>query len=247
MIDLKHVKPYGDTLNDGATQVSFSLPIPADDKGKEAAKRLVEKMGMEDVSVVHAADLGNGFGYFIVYGHMIHTIDAESIVVPKVETNVYGYDEINPMIKEQLNRKLVIVGACTGSDAHTVGIDAIMNMKGYNFHYGLERYPQVEALNMGSQVPNETLIRKAIDMKADAILVSQIVTAKDAHVHNLTEFIEMAESFGVRERMLLIVGGPRIDHKLALELGFDAGFSAGTYAEHVASYVFEEVKKRGWQ
>ncbi len=44
-------------------------------------------------------------------------------------------------IREKLGRKIVVVGACTGFDAHTVGIDAIMNMKGYNHHFGLERYP----------------------------------------------------------------------------------------------------------
>lgn len=240
------IRPYGDTLNDGAVQLSFSLPTPADEKGAEAAKCLVERMGFSDVSVVHRAELGEGFGFFIVYGHTPFEIDLNSVSVPTVEGRVYGYKEINALIEQKLGRQLIIVGACTGSDAHTVGIDAIMNMKGYNFHYGLERYPQIEALNMGSQVPNETLIRKAIDMKADAILVSQIVTQKDAHIENLTELVELAESFGIRERMLLVVGGPRIDHKLALELGFDAGFGPGTYADHVASYVFEEVVKRGW-
>ena len=38
------------------------------------------------------------------------------------------------------------------------GIDAIMNMKGYNHHYGLERYRMIEAHNLGAQVPNERLI-----------------------------------------------------------------------------------------
>ncbi|MCK7486285.1 MAG: hypothetical protein MZU97_12570 [Bacillus subtilis] len=54
-----------------------------------------------------------------------------------------------------------VVGACTGFDAHTVGIDAIMNMKGYNHHYGLERYSELEAYNLGAQVPNEKLIEFA--------------------------------------------------------------------------------------
>ena len=81
----------------------------------------------------------------------------------------------------------MVVGASTGSDAHTVGIDAIMNMKGFAGHYGLERYDMVEALNMGSQVPNEEFIAKAIEMKADILLVSQTVTQKDIHIKNLVE------------------------------------------------------------
>ncbi len=243
-IDLKKVKPYGDTLDDGAIQLSFTLPIPADERAPEAARQLTERMGFTDVLVVHHHDLGNGFTFFVVYGKSVHTIDVESIVVPKVESNAYSYYDVNRLIETQIGRKLVVVGACTGSDAHTVGIDAVMNMKGYNQHYGLERYPWIEALNMGSQVPNDTLLRRAIDLNADAVLVSQVVTAKDSHVENLTEFIELAESYGVRGKMILIVGGPRISHQLALELGFNAGFGPGTYAEHVAGFIVDEILKR---
>ncbi len=243
-IDLKHVKPYGDTLNDGAMQLSFTLPTPADENSKQAALLLAEKMGLAEASVVHQGDLKNGFSFYVVYGKCTHDVDLTAIHVPKVDTKHYSFEQVNKLIQENLGREIVVVGACTGSDAHTVGIDAIMNMKGYNFHYGLERYPSFDALNLGSQVPNEQLIRKAIDMKADAILVSQVVTQKDAHIQNLTEFIELAESFGIREQMIMIVGGPRISHQLAIELGFDAGFGPGTYADHVASYIYEFLQSR---
>jgi beta-lysine 5,6-aminomutase beta subunit len=41
--------------------------------------------------------------------------------------------------------------------------------------------------------------------------------------------------------VLLLFGGPRIDHKLALELGFDAGFGPGTKPSDVASYLVEHL------
>lgn len=41
-------------------------------------------------------------------------------------------------------------------------------MKGYNHHFGLERYEGIEAINMGSQVLNEDLVAKAIEVNADA-------------------------------------------------------------------------------
>ena len=69
-----------------------------------------------------------------------------------------------------------------------------MNMKGYAGHYGLERYEMIEALNMGSQVPNEEFIAKAIELNADVLLVSQTVTQKDVHIKNLTELVEMLEA-----------------------------------------------------
>ena len=46
-------------------------------------------------------------------------------------------------------------------------------------HFGLERFKNVVAYNMGSQVPCEELIAKAKEVNADPILVSQTVTQKD--------------------------------------------------------------------
>jgi len=119
-----------------------------------------------------------------------------------------------------------------------------MNMKGYNHHFGLERYSMINALNMGSQVPNEKLLEKAVEMKADAVLVSQIVTQKDVHIKNLTNLIELAEAEHLRGKMLLITGGPRINNKLAKELGFDAGFGIGSYADHVATFIVKKLLER---
>ena len=82
-------------------------------------------------------------------------------------------------------------------------------------------------------------------MNADAILVSQTVTQKDVHIKNLTNMIELCEAEGIRDKMLLICGGPRISHELAQELGFDAGFGPETYAEHVASFILQELVARG--
>jgi len=139
---------------------------------------------------------------------------------------------------------MVIIGASTGTDAHTVGIDAIMNMKGYAGHYGLERYEMIEAYNLGSQVPNEEFIKRAIELHADALLVSQTVTQKDVHVKNLVELVEMLEAEGLRSKVILICGGPRISHELAKELGYDAGFGMNTYADDVASFVAQEYTRR---
>jgi beta-lysine 5,6-aminomutase beta subunit len=153
-------------------------------------------------------------------------------------------EETNEYIKENIGRKVVVVGASTGTDAHTVGIDAIMNMKGYAGHFGLERYEMFEALNMGSQVLNEDFIAKAIELKADALLVSQTVTQKDVHIQNLTELVEMLEAENLRDKIILVCGGPRISHELAKELGYDAGFGMNTYADDVASFIVEEMVKR---
>ena len=243
-LDLTKVKPYGDTMNDGKTQISFTLPVPCGDEAIEAAKQLMKKMGFENPLVVYFKELTKGFTFVNCYGSCIHTVDYTSIHVPKVESTVMGMKETDEYIREHVGRKIIAIGASTGTDAHTVGIDAIMNMKGYAGHYGLERYDMFETLNMGSQVPNEDFIAKAIEMKADALLVSQTVTQKDVHIKNLTELVEMLEAEGLRDKVILVCGGPRISHELAKELGYDAGFGNTSYADDVASYLAQEMAKR---
>lgn len=243
-VDLTKAKPYGDTMNDGMMELTFTLPVPYGEEASEAAKQLAKKMGLDEPAVVHSSDMGGGFTFFVLYGKCQHTIDYTTIKVTKVEVDVMDRLECEKYVEENIKRDVVIVGACSGTDAHTVGIDAIMNMKGFHGHFGLERYHGIEAINMGSQVPNEVLIAKAIEMNADAILVSQIVTQKDVHIANLTNLVELMEAEGIRDKVILVCGGPRISHELAQELGYDAGFGAHSYAEDVASFVLTEVVKR---
>ena len=220
-LDFTKIKPYGDTMNDGKVQLSFTLPVPCGAEAVEAAKQLLRKMGLENPSVVFYKELTPGFTFFNCYGSCTHTVDYSTIYVPKVESNTMDMYE------------------------HTVGIDAIMNMKGYAGHYGLERYEMIEAYNLGSQVPNDEFIAKGIELHADALLVSQTVTQKDVHIKNMTEFIELMEAEGLRDKMICCCGGARVTHELAKELGFDAGFGMNTYADDVASFVVQEMVKRG--
>ncbi len=243
-LNLKEIKPYGDTMNDGKVQLSFTLPVPCGEEAIEAAKQLLKKMGLENPQIVFYKELTKGFTFFNCYGNCTHDVDYTTIIVPKVESNKMDMHETDEYIKQNIGRKLVIVGASTGTDAHTVGIDAIMNMKGFAGHYGLERYEMIDCLNMGSQVPNEEFIAKGIEMKADALIVSQTVTQKDVHIKNLVELVEMMEAEGLRDKMILCCGGPRISHELAKELGYDAGFGMNTYADDVASYIAQEMVKR---
>lgn len=243
-LDLTKVKPYGDTMNDGKVQLSFTLPVSDGDKAVEAAKQLAKKMGLEDPSVAHHHALDKEFTFFVVYGGVSHTVDYTSIHVQSVEVNTMSMEEVNEYIKENIKRKVVVIGASTGTDAHTVGIDAIMNMKGFAGHYGLERYEMIEAYNLGSQVTNEEFIKKAIELKADVLLVSQTVTQKNIHIQNLTELVELLEAEGLRDKVVLICGGPRISHELAKELGYDAGFGPAKYADDVATFAVTELVER---
>jgi len=243
-LDLTNIRPYGDTMNDGKVQVSFTLPVDDGEKAMFAALELGKKMGIEEPSVAYHVSLDKGYTYFVLYGSLKHSIDYIKIKVESVEIEAMTLKEINGFIKTELKRKLVVIGATTGTDAHTVGIDAIMNMKGFAGHYGLERYEMIEAYNLGSQVSNETFVKKAIELEADVLLVSQTVTQKDIHVRNLTNLVDLLEAEDIRDKIVLICGGPRISNELAKELGFDAGFGPNTFSENVATYFVKEIYNR---
>jgi len=188
--------------------------------------------------------LADNFTYFVVYARAIPSLDYATVKASEVEIKKMDFYEINALIKTRVNRRISVVGATIGSDAHTVGIDAIMNMKGYNQDYGLERYPEIDAYNLGAQVTCEELLQKALEVDADAILVSQTVTQKDAHIRNFTELIELLEAENVRNRFILVAGGPRVSHDLAVELGYDAGFGPETVPSEVASYLVNKILER---
>jgi beta-lysine 5,6-aminomutase beta subunit len=243
-VDLKQLKPYGDAMNDGRVQLNFTLPMPPSPEVEEAARELLRKMGFQDIKIVAVEKPSEGFSFIVAYGATSHSIDFTKIEVLKVDTTFKTFDEINEIIKTKIGRKLVVIGATTGFDAHTVGIDAMFNMKGYKGDYGMERYPWLKAHNLGAQVLNEELLQKAEELKADAILVSQVVTEKDVHINNLKAMIQLAEEKGVRDRYIFVAGGPRLNHPISVECGLDAGFGTNTLPSHVASYIVDEFLRR---
>ncbi|MDO4571894.1 MAG: OAM dimerization domain-containing protein [Clostridia bacterium] len=243
-LDPAFLRAYGDTMNDGKVQLSFTLPVKNDERGTEAARLLAGKMGLENPNVAGVKPLDDNYTFYVVYGSCAHSVDYTAIRVQAATDHVMSMEECDEFIKTRIGRPIAVLGASTGTDAHTVGIDAIMNRKGFAGHYGLERYEWIEGLNMGAQVPNEQFIEKAVAMNADVLLVSQTVTQKDVHIQNLTELIELLEAEGLRERFLVCCGGARITNELAKELGYDAGFGAGKFAEDVATYIAEELYRR---
>jgi beta-lysine 5,6-aminomutase beta subunit len=233
----KLVKPYGDTQNDGKVQLSFTLPVEWSESADEAARQLAGKMGFTDVQVVDGRPIASGFSFFVLYASTPEAIDVENIAAPSARTHAMSMEEIDELIAERIGRKLRIAGACIGTDAHTVGIDAILNMKGYKGDYGLERYRMFETFNLGSQIAVEDLVRFTREHRIDALLASQVVTQKGSDIKNLTALSELLEAEGVRDDVVLICGGPRVTNRLASELGFDAGFGRGTLPSEVAAFI----------
>jgi beta-lysine 5,6-aminomutase beta subunit len=232
------VRAYGDTTGDGMVQVSFTLPLPHDKRAEGAAAQLANKMGIDPAMVVHAKAMGPDFTFFVVYGPVHHLVDPSKVNIVEREFPLLTAKEVNLAVKRGLRRPLVVVGACIGSDAHTVGIDAILNIKGFAGEKGLEYYSEIRVVNMGAQVLVPELVERSRAERADAVLVSQVVTQRDAHLYNTREMAAaFNEAYPARHKPLLVVGGPRFDETMTTQLGVDRIFGKGTTPGEVASYL----------
>jgi len=239
------IRPYGDTTGDGMVQLSFTLPIAHDKVADGAALQLARAMGMDPAMVVHSKPIGEGFTFFVVYGRVSHLVDTDQVQVVERDFPLLTPKEVNAAVKETLRRPLVVVGACIGTDAHTVGIDAILNIKGFAGEKGLEYYKELEVVNLGAQVSVPRLVEEARARRADAVLVSQVVTQRDAHLLNTREMsAAFREAYPSDRRPLLVAGGPRFDEAMSAELGVDRIFGRGTTPGEVASYLVHRIVRK---
>jgi beta-lysine 5,6-aminomutase beta subunit len=235
------IRPYGDATGDGLVQLSFTLPVATSERARQSALELARRMGFEQPQVVHMKAMGPDFTFFVMYGATSHTVDPEQVQVREREFPLLSAPEVNRLIRERLKRRLVVVGACTGSDAHTVGLDAILSMKGFAGDKGLEYFPEMHVVNMGAQVSAEEIVSSVKSERADAVLISQVVTQRDAHIHHLREVLEALVEAGERDHLILVGGGPRFSPEQAAELGYDRIFGRGTKPSEVASYLAHAI------
>jgi beta-lysine 5,6-aminomutase beta subunit len=240
------VRPYGDTTGDGMVQVSFTLPVPHGKRAEGAAAQLAHKMGIDPAMVVHAKPIGPDFTFFVVYGQVSHLVDLSKVEVVERDYPLLSPKEVNLAVRKGLRRRLVVVGGCIGTDAHTVGIDAILNIKGFAGEKGLEYYREIRVVNLGAQVSVPQLVARAQQERADAVLVSQVVTQRDAHVLNTREMsAAFREAYPRGRSPLLVIGGPRFAEAMAADLGVDRVFGRGTTPGEVASYLVHELVTSG--
>jgi beta-lysine 5,6-aminomutase beta subunit len=239
------LRPYGDTTGDGMVQISFTLPMAHSKTAEGAATQLAGKMGLDPAMVVHAKPMGPGFTFFVVYGRVSHLVDTSQLRIVERDYPLLSPQEVNAAVKRGLRRRLVVVGACIGTDAHTVGIDAILNIKGFAGEKGLEYYREIEVVNLGAQVSVPELVARAQERAADAVLVSQVVTQRDAHLSNTKEMAAaFRAAYPAAKRPVLVAGGPRFDEAMADDLGVDRVFARGTTPAEVASFLTDTVVGR---
>jgi len=123
-----------------------------------------------------------------------------------------------------------VVIATVEGDIHDIGKGIVVS---------LMRACGLEVHDLGRDVPAETIIRKAVELDADVIGTSALLTTTMAGQKELEEALRKA---GLRERFITIVGGAPVTERWARRIGADA------YAEDAndgVRKIFELLAERG--
>ncbi len=228
----KLLKPEVEWKADGI--VATTIFLPCDERTAEfAAIKCGEKMGLEDVTVVHKQCIHPSEGTLVeIKGRVKFDINVDELIIPE-KIPVLSDQEIRDAISE---KPMFVVAATIGQDEHSVGLKETLDIK----HGGVEKFG-IKYLYLGTSCPVEKLIDAAIETNADAILASTIITHDDVHIKNMRKINELCIEKGIRDRIILVCGGTQVTNEIAVEAGMDAGFGRGSHGNDVASFL---VKKR---
>lgn len=228
------IKPEVEWCGDGI--ISMNIFLPAEERTAEfAALEIAKKMGLEDAEVIHKQVMHPAEGTYVeVKGRATFTIDPKTLKIPEAE-EILSEEEI----REYLNKNRVkVIAATVGEDEHSVGMREIIDIK----HGGLEKFG-FECHYLGTSVPVAKVVDAAVELDADAVLISTIITHADIHRTNMQKLNNLCIEKGIREKVILIGGGTQVTNEIAVESGLDAGFGRGTKGIHVASFLVKKLKE----
>ncbi|HRV72260.1 MAG TPA: D-ornithine 4,5-aminomutase subunit OraE [Eubacteriales bacterium] len=233
--EAKYIRPEMEWLADGT--VMLTMFFPTDVRHAEAAALEVgRRMNLSDCVVINREIMQRAEGTRIeLKGKVSFDIDMDSLVLPQ-EPDILSDEELRKAIEE---RPMVVVAGTVGQDEHSVGMREIIDIK----HGGIEKYG-IKVLYLGTSVPPEKFVNAAIEVNADAILCSAIISHDNIHYKNIARIDNTAKEMGVRDRLMLCAGGTQITNEGAVEAGADAGFGRGTHGNHVATFLVKERRRR---
>jgi len=230
------LKPEMEWMADGIVQTTMFFP--AEKRIAEAAALEVGRnMGLEDVEVISREILQAAEGTRVeIKGRYPKDIDVKSLVLPK-EPHVLSEEEIRNLIEE---KPMTVVCGTVGEDEHSVGLREVIDIK----HGGIEKWG-IKVHYLGTSVPVEKIVDAAIELDADCILASAIISHDDIHYKNIANIDRIAREKGVRDKLIFAAGGTQVTPEIAVQYGADAGFTRGHKGIHVATFLVEERQRRG--
>ncbi len=226
------IRPEVEFLADGV--LVLTMMLPCDERYAEAAAIAVgEKLNLADCEVIHSQVMHPSEGTYIeMKGRVDFDIDLAGLELPEI-VETLSEAEIRADIMEN---PLLVIAATVGEDEHSVGLKEILDIK----HGGIEGFG-IKYQYLGTSCPVDKLVDAAIETKAEAILISTIISHNNVHYENMKKLANTCIEKGVRDRLILVAGGTQVVAETALESGMDAGFGRGSQGIDVASFL---VKRR---
>ncbi len=230
----KQIRPEMEWLADGTVMLTMFFPAPKP-IAEAAALECAKRMNLTECEVISREIMHDQEGTRIeVKGKVPFAIDVDSLVIPK-EPDVLS-DEV---IRKDIERRpMKIVAATVGEDEHSVGLREIIDIK----HGGIEKYG-MEVIYLGTSCPPEKLVNAAVELNADAIMASTIISHDDTHYKNIAKIDKIAREMGIRDKIIFIAGGTQVTPELARKAGADEGFGRGSHGVHDATFLI----KRRWE
>ncbi len=226
------IKPEVQWLGDGVVTVELFLPTERR-KAEFAAIEFAKKMNLQDPEVIHVEVMHPTEGTRVqVKGVLGFDLDMSKLVIPP-EPEMLTDDELRADIEE---RPMMVIAGTVGEDEHSVGLKEVIDIK----HGGVERWG-IEVEYLGTSVPVEKLVDAAIELNADCILASTIISHDDVHYKNMKKLHDYAVEKGVRDRLVICAGGTQVTPEIARKNGMDEGFGRGSKGVNVATAM---VKRR---
>lgn len=232
------LRPEVQWQGDGLICMTMFLPA-AERVAEFGAMNIAERLGLEDVEVIHRQVMHPSEGTLVeIKGKVPFGIDPQKLVIPPL-IEPLSEDAIRQYVSDN---KLKIVAATVGEDEHSVGLREILDIK----HGGIEKFG-IECNYLGTSVPVEKLADAAVEIGADAILASTIISHADIHRTNMRRLHQYCQEKGIRQNLIVVCGGTQITNEIAREEGMDAGFGRGSKGIHVASFLVEQhrANKKG--
>jgi len=229
------IKPEVEWLGDGVVTVDLFFPT-SKKIAVEAAIKTGENMNLTDVEAIHSEILHPTEGTRVqIKGRVNFDIDINTLELPE-EIETISEDEIFEYVKKN---PLHVIAGTGGEDEHSVGIREVLDIK----HGGIEKYG-INYTYLGTSVPIEKFIDAAIEMDADAVMLSTIISHDNTHYKNMQKLHDYAVEKGVRDKLVLVAGGTQVTPEIARKNNMDQGFGRGTKGLHVASFIVEKHKER---
>ena len=229
------VKPEMEWLADGT--VMLTMCIPTNRRTAEAvAVQIAKKFGLVDPEVISREVMQEAEGTRIeLKGKVDFDIDLSTLVIPP-EPEYLSDAQIR---QDVADHPLKVVCGTVGEDEHSVGLREIIDIK----HGGIERFG-IEVEYLGTSVPVEKLVDAAIELNAEAILASTIISHDNIHYKNMKRINDLAVEKGIRDKVVILAGGTQVIPEEAVKTGIDAGFGRNSHGIDVASFLIEERQRR---